>query len=316
MRAVIVLRYFEDLSEARPRTRWACPSGRSRARPPEDWSGCARSSRSPSPRGACHDPARGPAPRGPGRPRRPGRRRGAGPVRTGQRRDRRQPAPPAGRGSRRRRDPGCGGHSRPAGDQPRRPAAAADPAHTGQVAPLPTDPLCGGRCGRGRRVAGSPGTLPWSEPSPTRSPGWERAVRPGPHPQTGGPLLGPVSGPGDAQRGPQGRLRPTRSGSRPALRSSTSSPWPHPTPSCSAKGRRGRPTGRPRPAQRAPGQLSDGVQISPDGTVSRTWQPLRLTDGLGTAQPAAPLTLNRVQVAGYDGPVTLTRAPSHRRPPA
>ncbi|HEX5524955.1 MAG TPA: hypothetical protein VFX53_16050, partial [Pedococcus sp.] len=60
-----------------------------------------------------------------------------------------------------------------------------------------------------------------------------------------------------------------------------------------------------RPSERQ-AQLSDGVGISPDGTVSRTWQQLRLTDGLGTAQPAAPLTLNRVQVAGYDGPVTLT----------
>lgn len=60
-----------------------------------------------------------------------------------------------------------------------------------------------------------------------------------------------------------------------------------------------------RPSERR-AQLSDGVEISPDGTVSRTWQQLRLTDGLGIAQPAAPLTLNRVQVAGYDGPVTLT----------
>ncbi|MDF2091659.1 hypothetical protein P0Y31_04835 [Knoellia sp. 3-2P3] len=59
-----------------------------------------------------------------------------------------------------------------------------------------------------------------------------------------------------------------------------------------------------RPSERE-AQLSDGVEISPDGTVSRTWQPLRLTGGLGTAQPRAPLSLNRVQVAGYDGPVTL-----------
>ncbi|MDF2145452.1 hypothetical protein [Knoellia sp. p5-6-4] len=60
-----------------------------------------------------------------------------------------------------------------------------------------------------------------------------------------------------------------------------------------------------RPSERE-AQLSDGVEISPDGTVSRTWEPLRLTGGLGTAQPRAPLSLNRVQVAGHDGPVTLT----------
>ena len=60
-----------------------------------------------------------------------------------------------------------------------------------------------------------------------------------------------------------------------------------------------------RPSERE-AQLSDGVEISPDGTVSRTWQSLRLVDGLGTARPEAPLSLNRVQAGGYDGPVTLT----------
>ena len=60
-----------------------------------------------------------------------------------------------------------------------------------------------------------------------------------------------------------------------------------------------------RPTERE-ARFSDGVEVGPDGTVSRTWQQLRLTDGLGSAQPVSSLALNRVQVAGYDGGVTLT----------
>ena len=188
-------------------------------------------------------------------------------------------------------------------DQTRRP----DPARTGQIAPLPTDPALW----RSMRTWPTRGEL-------ARDTAFLRAVSAAVAP--GGNALyaqdltrnrvvvfwAPSADPAMAN----GVLR-VASGPRGAAADQLGLQHEEPVASPDAVVFRegadggGRLVVLTRPSERQ-AQLSDGVEISPDGTVSRTWQQVRLTDGLGTAQPGSPLTLNRVQVAGYDGPVTLT----------
>lgn len=188
-------------------------------------------------------------------------------------------------------------------DTPQRP----DPARTGQVAPLPTDPALwrsmrtwptrGGLAGDTAFVrAVTQGVAPGGNALYAQDLTRNRVVV----------LWAPSADPATAN----GVLR-VASGPRGAAADQLSLQHEEPVASPDAVVFRegadggGRLVVLARPGERQ-AQLSDGVEISPDGTVSRTWQPLRLTGGLGTSQPVAPLTLNRVQVAGYDGPVTLT----------